>query len=54
MRPEWEEVAGEVKRLKVFGGWIVKDKHNIFGTLILAGWTTMCFVPDPKHEWRLE
>lgn len=39
-------------RLKVPGGWIVTEesgpeKHGPFAT-------SMCFVPDPNHEWELE
>lgn len=32
-------------RAKVFGGWVVRTMKN--------EQHSMCFVPDPKHEWSV-
>lgn len=48
---KWETIVEQhdnivTRRLKVFGGWIVKDytgKDNI----------STVFVPDQNHEWEL-
>jgi hypothetical protein len=56
-RPKWEKVATDTHRLKVPGGWLVKRKDLL---LLVADETpteissSMCFVPDPRHEWRFE
>lgn len=39
---EWEEV-GDVHRIRVPGGWLVKD-----GYYEAVG---ICFYPDPEHKW---
>ncbi len=39
-------------RLKVFGGWVVKEVSEGFGDN--ADSISICFVPDPNHEWKLE
>jgi hypothetical protein len=70
MKPEWEEVCSnsemeyssfyeETSRLRVFGGWIVRnlicfDDESMENN----GWQEMksaiTFVPDPDHKWALE
>lgn len=38
------------ERVKVFGGWIVKNFHkydNMFSE-------SMVFIPDPDHKWSLD
>ncbi len=45
---EWEEVndngwVGTIDRLKIFGGWLVKCSGG-----------GIAFVPDVKHEWKIE
>lgn len=51
MKEEWEDIdEGEdgehLKRMKVFGGWLV-----FYSCLAGEG---MTFVPDKKHEWKIE
>ena len=47
---KWETIVEQhdnivTRRLKVFGGWIVKDyMDNMISTI---------FVPDANHDWRL-
>jgi len=44
---KWELLNnGFFERLKVPGGWLVKDSIWQGGG--------MAFLPDPKHEWELE
>lgn len=40
----WESIGtsdATAYRAKVIGGWVVSDNNG------------MCFVPDPKHEWKI-
>lgn len=59
---EWEEIqqpnSGYLYRAKVFGGWLVRDVQDVSQFYadrgIEAGysWTTsICFIPDPLHQW---
>ena len=50
---EWEKITVCVGRLKVFGGWLVNSSRWEITSSIYAS-QTMCFVPDPNHEWELE
>lgn len=45
---QWEEVGSYPYffRLQVHGGWLVAAEFHDD--------TTICFVPDPNHEWNLE
>lgn len=47
---KWESLIGGV-RLKVHGGWIF---HSNDSDIDVGVCESMCFVPDPKHEWILE
>lgn len=38
-------------RAKVIGGWLV---HHHSQNLELGMSETMCFVPDPDHEWTIK
>lgn len=60
MKLEWEGVNVDTSRLKVFGGWVLRVvddvAHNIPEPGRQIGWnwrSHICFIPDPKHEWRL-
>lgn len=51
-RIEWEiclENDEDLYRLKVPGGWLVKTV-DIYVDAPVA---SICFYPDPKHEWKL-
>ena len=39
---KWEEIDYDTERMPVFGGWIVLTYKGAV------------FVPDPKHDWKLE
>ena len=49
--------ADITERLKVFGGWIVRSgeayKNPGFVADQVGMSMSMCFVPDPNHEWQL-
>lgn len=50
MKIQWEIIDDYTDRLKVLGGWIVRT-----GTIGVQGSTVhQVFVPDEKHEWKLE
>lgn len=62
----WETIpqdqAGYLSRAKIFGGWLVKEAHDVHLTIpdtnVLGNhgyeWTSsITFVPDPKHEWEI-
>lgn len=49
---EWEYIESlDISRLKVFGGWIVIDRHNSDEE---NAFEPMVFIPDIKHEWIIE
>lgn len=42
----WEDVkvrhgGYDMQRCKIHGGWLLKSSNG-----------TVCFVPDPNHEWK--
>lgn len=61
---EWEEIkqnhAGTLFRVKVVGGWLVKEVQDC-STLLFDGrleqglqWTSsITFVPDPLNIWKI-
>lgn len=54
---DWENIAYDTQRLKVFGGWIVAVTYSTSYFIRLTEATkrlAMCFVPDPQHEWELK
>ncbi len=59
---DWEVIDDLHSRTKVFSGWLVKAfsevNEDVYGDGSLqSGYTwriSMCFVPDPKHEWKIE
>ncbi len=60
---KWEMIDSYHKRAPIPGGWLVKAFEDVFedrsnyGQGIVSGWqwrVTMCFVPDPNHEWGKE
>ena len=48
-----ESVDGSIRRLKVFGGWIVHSS-DIIQRDSDAMSESMVFIPDTTHEWHLE
>lgn len=62
MKFEYENVDSFTQRAKVFGGWIVKNTCDVFSSLLTHQsnsngyeWReSICFVPDPKHEWCIK
>ena len=60
MKFEWELIKADPKsdtlRAKVLGGWIVNQvnylKDNRGHDMGISD--SMVFVPDPKHEWKIE
>lgn len=58
----WEDVIsnnGEyLRRAKIHGGWLVKvvvDASGIYQGQMMQGVeyrSSLCFVPDPNHEWK--
>lgn len=51
---KWEGIDDYTERLKVPNGWIVRSKVRYCNPSENCGSESMCFVPDPTHEWRLE
>ena len=61
MTLNWEDIDNYHKRARVNDGWLVKAFEDVYedrsacGQGMVAGWQwrmTMCFVPDPNHEWK--
>ena len=63
----WEEIrqdtAGTLQRTKVFGGWLVREVHEVYVDLpdnfILDNrgytWTSsIAFIPDIEHKWEIK
>lgn len=57
----WEQIDNFHQRAKVFGGWLVKSYLDVYDWNDERGYErgynwreSMAFVPDPKHEWKLE
>lgn len=60
---DWEMIdsAGTLFRLSVPGGWLVKHMETVLTEMInhelQTGYewrTSIAFVPDENHEWRVE
>ena len=55
--PEWEIVAvsffHETKRMKVPGGWLVRETGSGLLVSLLGPFPALIFIPDPDHEWKL-
>ena len=53
---EWEEISNGTSRMKVPREWIVSDIQ--YGPVVdeteFPVSSSMVFVPDPLHEWKLE
>lgn len=55
-----ENVFQSTYRAKVFGGWLIRQEMLVDADreLQFDGWTncqnSICFMPDPTHEWSLE
>jgi len=41
---KWEEFCKGTEKLRVPGGWLVRDRNNTYGT-------SMVFVKDPYWVW---
>jgi hypothetical protein len=39
---EWEYIASETMRLKIYGGWLVRYAQS----------NNMVFIPDASHRWE--
>ena len=51
---KWDTVIeGSLYRLKIFGGWLVSEISDVDTVDANNQVTSICFVPDPKHEWDL-
>jgi hypothetical protein len=57
---KWEKVDDHVFRAKIEGGWLVKAYEGIgYPKPEGRGWMgydckiAICFVPDPKYNWKL-
>lgn len=65
---EWEDISNTptstyLRRAKVPGGWLVTATEDVihdqgeYGRGMVGGWdwrTSICFVPDPNHEWVIK
>jgi len=60
---EWEQIDNYHRRAPIPGGWLVKAIEDVMrdmsasGQGLMCGWewrVSMCFVPDPNHEWGKE
>lgn len=52
----FEEIDSVMDRAKVFGGWIVRCESRNYISESDESYTysySICFVPDPKHAWKL-
>ncbi len=52
----WERIAGSwhsnTERLRVPGGWIIKKSEStVVHNNHSLEHTSMCFYPDPDHQW---
>lgn len=59
---EWEKIDDYHQRAKVIGRWLVKATEDVWISIHdveqrpesgYAWQVSMCFVPDPLHEWEL-
>lgn len=52
MRPKWEEVTEQTRRLRVFEGWVLEtwavNSENVIVT------SSSCFIPDRDRKWILD
>lgn len=65
MKFEFEEISSKYclkkdgkslksSRVKVIGGWcLLHIQIQIINTKIIKS-ESMCFIPDPNHEWEIE
>jgi len=42
---EWEELVGDARRSKVFGGWVLTSSGEYSESMV--------FISDPNHEWEV-
>ena len=61
MKFEWELIDDASNeywncsfRAKVHGGWIVRHFHQLSDDDALTPSSSMVFVPDIYHDWRIE
>ena len=59
MKNSWESIDDFTMRLKVYRGWVVcairsNDITNILGSTDEVKSEFLVFVPDVKHNWKLE
>ena len=47
MEWEWEKLDADTYRARVFSGWLVQALDETLKA------QSMCFVPDPCHEWEI-
>ena len=58
MEWKWERLDDRTSRAKVPGGWLVNHRSSasvsdMGGSSVSIG-DSMCFIPDPNHEWTIE
>lgn len=58
---KWERIDDYHQRCMVEGGWLVKAYENVAHFTedrgMEVGWDyriTMCFMPDPEHDWSIK
>jgi len=55
---KWELIGDITHRMKIFSGWLViRDRVQTEGqweNRSVALSSSMVYVPDPKHEWKLK
>lgn len=58
---EWSYIHGGTSRMRVFGGWLIKEETNDVVTVVgdrgghmnndFAMRASIIFMPDPAHQW---
>ena len=48
----WEQISGATYRMETPQGWLVSDSVGAETDGEPTG-TALCFVPDPKKDWKL-
>jgi hypothetical protein len=47
----YEDLHPTLERARVFGGWLIR---TISGDDDSGSFYSITFIPDPKHEWKIE
>jgi hypothetical protein len=54
MKFQWEQIAEDTRRARVFGGWIVQNLLFKEGERGVFMSESSVFIPDLKHEWSIK